>query len=506
MQSSNNKRIAKNTILLYIRMIVVMLVSLYTSRVILSTLGIMDYGIYNVVGGFVAMFGFLNNAMSLATQRFLAYEIGQKNPLMLNKIFIMSINIHFIIAIIIFLVGETIGVWILNTYLTIPLDRIIAAKYVFHFAILSLIVNIISVPYNAIIIANEKMNIFAIIGIIDVILKLIIVFIIQESNYDKLKFYSFLFLCVSLFVNTLYRIYCRSKFKESKYFLFWDKNIFKTLTNYSFWTIWGSFAWVILEQGLNILLNIFFGPIINAARGIAFQVNSLVLNFVSNFRNAVNPQIIKYYSLGKSNEMYSLAIESSKYSYFLVLLIALPIFLEIESILNLWLNKYPEYTSIFCRLVILNTIIHTCDISIIFSALGKIRENQLYGSISYISILPISYLLYKIGYPPITMFIIQIIITIIVDFIINIYLLKLITGFDTKKYYKRMIIPITKVTLCSIFFPLLLFFTINESTIRLLVVVFSSIVSVILSVYFLGLDINLRNNISNIIKQKINGI
>lgn len=312
----SNKRIAKNTLMLYFRMILTMLVSLYTSRVVLNTLGVEDFGIYNVVAGFVTMFGFLNSAMASATQRFLAFEIGKGDHDQLRNVFSMSVNIHFLIAFIIFILAETIGLWFVNTQLTIPAGRMGAAQCVYQFSILAMMVTMVSVPYNAMIIAHERMNVFAWVSIIEVSLKLFIVFMLQWFGFDKLKFYAVLTFCVSLIIRFIYGFYCSRQFKESRFRYFWDRPLFKTLASYAGWNLWGNIAAVLQGEGVNVLLNIFFGPVINAARGIAFQVKGAVNQFVANFQMAMNPQIIKSYAVNDLKYMHQLIFRGAKYSFF----------------------------------------------------------------------------------------------------------------------------------------------------------------------------------------------
>jgi len=280
--SQNNKKIAKNTILLYFRMMLIMVVSLYTSRIVLDVLGVVDYGIYNIVGGIVIMFSFLNNAMSLSTQRFLSFEIGKNDLKQLNKVFKMSLNIHFVVALIILLLAETIGFWFLNTHLTIPTNRIEEANWVFQFSILTFLISIITVPYNASIIAHEKMGFYAYISILEISLKLAVVFVLSSLDFDKLKMYAILIFIVSSLIRTSYVIYCKVNFLETKYNFFWDKALFKKLINFNGWSLVGNLSSIVYDQGINILLNIFFGPVVNAARGITMQVNVAIYSFVAN--------------------------------------------------------------------------------------------------------------------------------------------------------------------------------------------------------------------------------
>lgn len=390
----NNKRIAKNTMLLYFRMILTMLVTLYTSRVVLNTLGVEDFGIYNVVGGVVVMFSFLNSAMSSATQRFLSFELGKNNIKQFTKVFSMSINIHALIAIIILVLAETIGLWFVNTQLVIPTDRMDAANWVYQCSILAFMVTIMSVPYNASIIAHEKMAAFAYISILEVSLKLLIVFMLQWLAFDKLKLYAVLFLLVAVIIRLVYGLYCKYKIEGCRYVWTADKKLFQTLFSYAGWNLWGNMAAVGMDQGVNILLNIFFGPVVNAARGIAYQLSSAVRMFVSNFQMAVNPQIVKRYAVEDITSMHKLIFVSSKASYLLLLFLGLPLAIEANFVLSLWLGDVPEYTVVFVRLVIVIMLIDSLSGSLITAAqaTGRIKLYQTLVGGLLLFIVPISYI------------------------------------------------------------------------------------------------------------------
>jgi O-antigen/teichoic acid export membrane protein len=284
--------------------------------VVISTLGVEDFGIYNVVGGFVTMLGFINGAMASGTQRFLAFEIGRNDSLQLRNVFSMSVNIHFLIALIIIVLAVNLGLWFVNTQLTIPIERMNAARFVYYFSILTLFVNMVSVPYNAMIIAHEQMNVFAWVSIVEVSLKLLIVFMLHLFGYDKLVIYAILMLGVSLLIRLIYGLYCNNKFKESKFRLYWNRSLFKTLINFAGWYLWVNSAGVIMSQGVNILLNIFFGPVVNAARSIAYQIQGALNNFVSNFQMAITPQIIKSYANNNFIYMHQLVFQGAKFSFF----------------------------------------------------------------------------------------------------------------------------------------------------------------------------------------------
>ncbi|MDL2323458.1 lipopolysaccharide biosynthesis protein, partial [Bacteroidales bacterium OttesenSCG-928-A17] len=409
----NNKgsyqRITKNTTVLYIRMLFSMIVSLYTSRVVLNTLGVEDYGIYNVVGGIVVLFGFFNNAMSASTQRFLTFELDRGSFERLRSVFGVSVTLHSIIALIIFILAETIGLWFLNTQINIPFERIEAANWVYQFSIFSFIITVITVPYSASIISHEKMSFYAYLGIIEVILKLLIVFILTYGNYDKLKFYAMLTFIVILIIRFTYVLYCRKEFNESKSGFLWDKELFRSMGSFANWNLLGVFAGIGYNQGVNILLNIFFGPTINAARGITFQVQGAVNNFVSSFQTAVNPPIVKAYATNNISFLYNLVFTSSKASFFLLFIISLPVMINTEEILTLWLKNPPDYSTTFTRLILCDILVGALSGSIhtLVQATGNIKKYQLLVSGILLLNLPLSYLFLKMGYPPQITFIIS---------------------------------------------------------------------------------------------------
>ncbi len=484
----NTKRIAKNTAMLYFRMLLIMAVTLYTSRVVLNTLGVEDFGIFNVVGGIVTMFAFLNSAMSSATQRFLSFELGKQNQVELKRVFSMSVNIHAIIAIAVLILSETIGLWFLNNQLVIPHDRLIAANWVYQFSILSFIVTIISVPYNATIIARERMNVFAYISIIEVSLKLLIVFMLNWFGFDKLKLYAVLIFLVTFITKLIYYIYCRKNYHESKYFFFWDKKLYKTLMSYAGWNLWGNIAAVMFGQGVNILLNIFFGPIVNAARGVSFQVRNAVNGFVLNFQTAMNPQIIKSYASDNHSFMHQLIFQGAKYSYYLLLILSLPIIFEAEIILKLWLKIVPEYTVIFTRLVLINVLIDSISgpLKTAAQASGKINVYQSVVGGLLILILPISYVFLKLGFPPEVTIYISIVVSIIA-FIARLIIVKPLVNLSIRKFIQTVLAPIVKVTFISLIIPFATKTFIPVGYTQTITVIISALFSIAIAIYFFGL-------------------
>lgn len=496
MPSANNKRIAKNTLLLYFRMIITMLVSLYTSRVVLNTLGVEDFGIYNVVGGVVAMFGFLNSSMASATQRFLSFELGRQDYAQLKKVFSMSLNIHFLIAIVIFILAETVGLWFLNTRMVIPAERMEAAQWVYQFSVLAFMVTILSVPYNASIIAYEKMNVFAYISILEVSLKLLIVFMLQWFDYDKLKLFAVLTFSVSLIIRIIYGGYCKRKLPTCTYAFVKDKALFRTLFSYTGWNLWGNLAAVTMGQGINILLNLFFGPVVNAARGIAYQVSSAVTQFVTNFQMAVNPQIIKSYASGDRKYMHQLIFTASKYSFFLLFTLALPLLLETEYVLKLWLKIVPDYAVLFTRLVLCIVLVDCISGPLMTAAQAsgdiKVYQSVLGGMLLFI--LPISYMFLKLGYPPETAMYVNLIISFLV-LIVRLFILDWLIKFPIKEFSQKVLIRILIVVVMS-FIGSLLYKTSSISLHPLLNIALSATFVIFIS-YGLGISRSERNNINN---------
>ncbi len=489
MSSENSKRIAKNTGMLYIRMLLTMAVSLYTSRIVLNTLGVEDFGIYNVVGGFVTMFGFLNSAMASATQRFLSFEIGKKDFAQLAKIFSMSVNIHFIIALVILFLAETVGLWFVNTQLTIPAERMVAANWVYQFSILAFMVSVVSVPYNAAIIAHERMNVFAWVSIIEVSLKLLIVFILQWLGLDKLKLYAILIFGVALIIRLIYGVYCNRNFKESKFMFFWDKSLFKMLLSYAGWNLWGNAAAVVMAQGVNILLNIFFGPVVNAARGIAYQIRSAVNSFVTNFQMAMNPQIIKSFATNDLKYMHQLIYQGAKYSFFLLFALSLPILLEAEIILKIWLKIVPEYTVVFTKLVIINILIDSISGPLMTAAQasGKIKLYQGVVGGLLLFILPISYVFLKFGFEPEVTLYVSICISIAALYA-RLIIISPLVNLSIVEFSKNVIFKIVPVAILAIILPFSIIYFLPQGFYRIIISGFASMVSVVFTIYLVGLS------------------
>lgn len=508
MTNANNKRIASNSLFLTLRSLITLVVSLYTSRIILDVLGVTDYGVFNVVGGIVVMLGFINTAMTAGTQRFLAFEIGRKNLIKLQKTFSALLTLHIILAVIIFLLAETLGIWFLENHLIIPSERMEAAKWVYHLSVISAIVTVTQVPYNSIIIAHEKMNVFAYISIIQVMLKLLIVVMLMYIDYDKLKLYSILFLAVIILTTLIYRGYCKINFIECKYKFEWDKKLFKTLINFSSWNTFGGFAHIFVDHGINFLINIFFGTAVNAARAIAMQVKVSVSMFVNNFQAAVNPQIIKTFASGDYKNNINLIYSSSKFSFFVVFLLTFPIIIETEFILDLWLKSPPDYTIIFVQLILIDACIETISGPLITAvqATGKVKIYQITISLVRILVFPISYIAFKItGLPESTLYL-SILINLIALFL-RVFLLSKLIDITILKFLKMVIINVLLILIIPIFMAMLIYYILDYGTWRFIVNILVCVFSSLISIYLLGLTYNekniIKNHVTNFVNKKI---
>jgi O-antigen/teichoic acid export membrane protein len=481
-------------------------VTLYTSRVVLNVLGVQDFGIYSIVGGIVALFAFLNGAMSSATQRFLAIDIGKKDWTNLHKTFNSTLIIHIAIAFIILFVAETIGFWFLNYKLVIPDDRIYVANFVYQFSVFTSIVSITQVPFNALIVARERMNVFAIISILDVVFKLLVVVVLSFSPLDKLKTYSVLLFLVTIIVSTIYKIYCLRNFNESKFHFYSDRSLYKSLISYSGWNLIGNSAAVAKGQGINILLNLFFGTTVNAAYGIMMQVQNAVAGFVNNFQTAVNPQIYKNYAQQNYIQMHKLMFQSSKFSFFMILVLISPIIYNVKFILVFWLKNPPPYTDIFVVLTLLNLLIESISYPLITGALatGKIKNYQIVVGVVLFLNLPLSYLCFKLSATPIVFLYVAIVLSILTLCFRLLFLRKMIK-LDLKDFFNTVLIP---VLITSGFVIMLLSFTyyiagISHDFGKLLV---TSVVIVIFTTCFIisfGLKNSERKMLYGLIKNRI---
>lgn len=485
--SSANKRIAKNTLVLYVRMLFTMGISLFTSRVILQTLGVEDYGISSVVGGVISMFTFINAAMVSSTQRYLNFELVRDDANQLRSVFSTSLQIHALIALAIIVLSETVGLWFLNEKLVIPEARMTAAMWVYQCSILSCAVSIMSTPYNAVIVAHEKMSAFAYISILDVSLKLLVVYLLVVLPFDKLIILAILNLLVQLFIRYIYTLYCHRHFPES-YFQFWfNKTLFKDMFGFAGWSFWGNLAAILYTQGLNMMLNIFFGPIVNAARGIAVQVQSAVQQFVGGFQTALNPQITKNYASNNLPQMHSLMFRSARFSFLLLFFLSLPVLMETNFILTLWLKTVPEDAVIFTQIMICISLIYTTANPCVIAnqATGKVKIYQMVVGGILLLILPISYIVLKLGAPAYSVFIVHFCIESVAQFS-RMYMLRKLIHLPLWQYMKNIYIPIVSTVVIAIILPLVVRMQVAEGWLRFLAVGFTCVLSVGASSYFIG--------------------
>ncbi len=485
--SSANKRIAKNTLVLYVRMLFTMGISLFTSRVILQTLGVEDYGISSVVGGVISMFTFINAAMVSSTQRYLNFELVRGDANQLRSVFSTSLQIHALIALAIIVLSETVGLWFLNEKLVIPEARMTAAMWVYQCSILSCAVSIMSTPYNAVIVAHEKMSAFAYISILDVSLKLLVVYLLVVLPFDKLIILAILNLLVQLFIRYIYTLYCHRHFPESYFQFRFNKTLFKEMFGFAGWSFWGNLAAILYTQGLNMMLNIFFGPIVNAARGIAVQVQSAVQQFVGGFQTALNPQITKNYASNNLPQMHSLMFRSARFSFLLLFFLSLPVLMETNFILTLWLKTVPDDAVIFTQIMICISLIYTTANPCIIAnqATGKVKIYQMVVGGILLLILPISYVVLKLGAPAYSVFIVHFCIESLAQFS-RMYMLRKLIHLPLWQYMKNIYIPIVSTVVIAIILPLVVRMQVAEGWLRFLAVGFTCVLSVGASSYFIG--------------------
>lgn len=502
---SNNKRIAKNTIMLYFRMAFLMLLGLYTSRVVLATLGVEDYGLYNVVGGVVGFLGFLNAALSNGTSRFITYEMGKGADGNVNKVFQNAFIVHAVLALIVLLLAETVGLWFLYEKLGVAPGRMSAAVWVYHLSVLSAVISITQVPYSSLIIAHEKMDIYAYTGIADGILKLLVVYLLTISNsWDKLIVYAFLIFVVTTGMLLFYRLYCSRKFNESSLKGFqYDKKLSKEILGFSSWSLVGNLAHTLNAQGMTIITNMFFGPAVVAARALSITVNGAVMNLINNFRTAANPQIIKLYSSGNIEESKRLMLSTTSYSYYIMLCFSIPIIFSCETILSLWLKEVPEWTVIFVQLILVQSLMFTFDTCFYTGlyASGKVKTNALISPMFYFVQFIVVYILFNYGFSPITLSIAGIITSMIAAFVAKPILLKKQAGYTYCEVYLTIARCIV-VSVCAIVIPLVLGQFNFNGLVLSLGKAFLNFVYAACIIFFIGFSASDRNKILGFVRSK----
>lgn len=503
--SSNNKRLVKNTISMYVRMLFLMFISFYTSRIVLQTLGVVDFGIYNVVGGVVVMFTFINAAMTTGTQRHLSFELGLSEG-NVGRIFSACFNIHLWLALLIVVLSETVGLWFLNNKLNFPDDRLEAVNWVYQLSVLSCVFNIIRVPYNAAIIAYEHMSFYAYIGIVEGILKLAIVYLVAYSPCDQLVYYTILMTAVIVIVTLVNYIYCCKKFKGIRYAKVNDRNLYKRLLNFSGWTLFGSAANLARNQGVVFIINIFYGVAVNAAIGIANQVNAGISQFVLGFQQAFNPQLTKVEAANDKEYQTKLINMTAKYSYFVILFCALPILYNLNYILTFWLGDYPAYSKEFCLWIVIATLIDSISgpLWVTIFATGKIKSYQVYISFLLLFVLPLGYCCGVLGIEPQFIFAIQAFLNLLA-IIVRLYFMRKLLQFSIRRFVKDVFAPIGIVSTLMIpmIYICLLYFsqakTFYECIVQSIVIIIYEIIVIVL----IGLNRYEHGVIFDFIKNKI---
>lgn len=500
----NTRSIAKNTMLLYIRMIILMLVALYTSRIVFTALGVEDFGIYNVVGGVVVVLGFLNGTLSMASSRYIVVALGEGNKKQMSKVFFNVFLLNVLLAVIIIILAETIGLWFVCHKMQIPIERYNAALWVYHLSVITIVFNILSIPYNASIIAHEKMKAFAYITLFDAFAKLALAFVVQEVKFDKLITYALLLVLIQMADRFIYVRYCLKHFEETRLSYSLDKGLLKEMLHFMSWSSYGSFVSVGFTQGLNILLNLFFGPAVNASRSIAVQIQNNVLHFINNFQTALNPQLMINTSNKNYTDVQKLLITGSKFSFFLLCMLGLPIIAETHIIIKCWLGSVPDYAVSFCRIILVTSFIGALanPLRSINQAQGDIKKFQLYECSTLLLIIPVSYIFLRQWKIPTLVFCVHLTIELIAQLIRLVIVLPKIK-LSLNSYFKLVYARILPVFILSIIPVLLINNVMDESIYRLVVNICCIEISLGILIYFIGLSDNEKEYIKSMIKKKI---
>lgn len=502
----NNKRIAKNTMFLYVRMIVLMIINLYTSRVVLDALGVVDFGIYNVVGGFVTMFSIINAAMTTATQRFLSFELGKGNKKRVQSIFSTTVYIHIFLSILILVLAETIGLWFLNTKMQFPEDRIFAANVVFQMSVFALILKVISLPYNAALIAYERMSAFAYVGIVEAILGLAIVFVLYVSSQDKLIVYATLVAIVSAFIQIIYWTYCRRNFSETCKVRLYCKEDGKMLMSFVGWNLIGSSAAITQDQGINVLLNMFFDATVNSAKGLSSQVKTALARLVSNFTLAMNPQIVKSYAAGEIEAMNNLVIKGCRFSYLLTMIVSIPLYVKAEFVLGLWLVEVPAYTVLFVRITILMELVESMKHTLVTAVLatGNVKYYQLTNGVLMLMIIPVAFLCLKLGCSAESALYAALSITILCHLIRGIMVRRLINSFPISLFIFGITVKLFAITVFSWYVSKVIADLMTDNIINNIIGLFITFLVTCTVGFVMGIDKSEKRIIINKVKEILN--
>lgn len=492
-QTSNYSRIAKNTVMLYVRFLITLFISLFTSRVILQALGFNDYGLYNVVGGFVSLLTFFNSYISQGTVRFLTFQIGIGDEKRLNDVFSASLTLHIAIALLIAIAGETIGLWYVENKLNIEGGRESAALFVYHLSLITACLGVIQTPFSACITAHEDMGIYAYISIFDVVMKLVIVYLLLVVDTDKLEMYALFYFGVSLLTSLFYLIYCLRRYSECSFRLKADMKLYKDMFNYIGWNAIGAIAFTLNGQGMTVLLNMFFGTVINAARGVAGSLSNIVSQFVFNFQTAMRPQIIKNYANDNLEEMERLIVYCGKYSSYLCMLFGIPIFIEADTILSIWLGNVPPYAPVFVQLTIIQIMFQAIDFPVGYgiNAVGKMKLPNITSSLVYLLILPIAYIAMKLGVNPTVAYIVSIV-CYPIALLFDVWILHKYIGFNIKAYYLTVLLKTTILIVTAGIIPIIIHHLMPAGFLRLCIVTTTSLVISCFLIYYKGLEFKVR--------------
>ena len=485
-------------------MLISMFIGFFTSRILLNQLGVVDFGVYNVVGSIIVLLGFLNSTLSLSTQRFINFELGNNNYSKLQKVYSSSILIHCGLALVVLILAETVGLWFLNNQMNIPEDRMVAANYVYQFSIFSAMLSLTMIPHTATIIAHEHMSQYATIGIIDVFLRFSVACLLLFIESDKLIVYALAMFLVVLVNYLTYYIYCKKKFPECSFVFSKDRQLYREMLSFSGWSIFSSISMILNGQVVSIILNIFFGPVVNAARGVSSQVNGAIGGFVQNFQIAVNPRIIQTYAANELYAFYKLVNQSAKFSFFLLLILVVPVWVNIDNILQLWLGTVPEHTADFCRIVFISSLINTFSLPLATAAnaTGNIKIFQLACGVFELCNIPFSYLLLKLGNPPVAVYFVQLSITITTLFV-RLMVLRKLVNLNVLQFLNKIIARCLLVALLSFSTIMLTTFFNTESVLGLSISVVWALSLTVLFIILIGLNREEKTIAINQIKSKL---
>lgn len=500
--TTNINRIAKNTMFLLVRMVVLMFISFFTSRIIVHSLGIIDYGICNVVGGLAAMFIFFRSSLANVTQRYLNLELGKGDMAGARNVFCLHQTLYIAIALLTILVSETLGLWVVYTQLEIPAERLNAAVWVFHFTVIALATTIMSVVFDSTLIAHENMKIYSYVGIFEGLFKLLVAYVVSIATVDKLITYQLLLMVLAILLWVFYALYCRNKYEECRYRFYWNREEARKAGAMVSWNTVGTIAWAFNEHGLNILLNLFFGPAVNAARGVAYQVSIMISNYGQNFLMSLQPQITKSYANGDLENVNKLFYAGSKLSVFLLWAFCLPVMLCVDFLLHLWLKEVPEYAGIFIVWMLAMYMVNTLSNPVWFLALavGKLKKYVLVGSTIFFMAFPMSYVCLKLGALPTSVFV-CLLIARIAYYLAEFTIVRSYVTIPVREYLVKVIVPIAMVIASSGLASYGMHALLPDTFVGNATTIAFSLMTIAASVYCMGLSNDERNKARSCIKR-----